>query len=327
MRGLRIYIVFLMMAVALSPLYSQGITTQVSIDSTQLLIGEQTMFRIEVSQDKSQTVAFPVLTDTLSRGIEILGALKPDTIVLSDDRIQINQSFVITCFVEGLYHINPLPFVAGTDTVYSNGLGLKVIMPFEIDTTDLRFFDIKPSMSPEFVWADYHPYLVLLLAILFAIFMGIHLYRLYKQRGLHIGKEEKRGPKLPPHVVAMAELEEIKQQKLWQNGKEKEYYTKVTDVLRVYLHDRFGVNAMESTSHEIIDEMKKLPEVKDVMENIKQVLDLADYVKFAKFKPISHENESSLMNALFFVEKTKFEEPKENPQPTESGENEHKTDI
>ena len=112
-------------------------------------------------------------------------------------------------------------------------------------------------------------------------------------------------PKLPPYEQAIKELDEIKQLKLWQQGKEKEYFTSITDTLRRYLVDRFGVNAMEKTSAEILDRVKSVDEIVPAYDKLEQVLKLADYVKFAKFRPLPDENDLSLMNAYFFVNQTK----------------------
>ena len=62
-------------------------------------------------------------------------------------------------------------------------------------------------------------------------------------------------PKLPPHQLAMKEIERIKTEKIWQKGQSKEYYTELTDALRTYIKNRFGFNALEMTSSEIIDKL------------------------------------------------------------------------
>lgn len=118
----------------------------------------------------------------------------------------------------------------------------------------------------------------------------------------------RKEPELPPHVKAMSELEHIKQEKLWQQGREKDYHTRLTDVLRIYLHDRFGLNALEMTTAEILDVLYSIPEAQVVYHQMKQVMELADFVKFAKFLPVPEENEQSMMNALLFINTTKLEE-------------------
>lgn len=298
-----------------------NISARISIDSTQILVGDQTRLHIELSHDKRTNVSLPLFIDTLTAGIEVLESLKPDTTILSDERIQINQDLLITSFDEGIYHISPIAFSTEKgDTIYSNGLGLKVVT-FPVDTVNIQYFDIKPVITPQFVWGDYHLYVVLALGILFLIFAAIYLYKLYKNKQSIIGLFVKEEPKLPPHIAAFNALEQIKKEKIWQNGMEKEYYTQITEVLRVYMEDRFNVNAMEMTSHEILEQIRRNPEAKEVFDQLKQILELSDFVKFAKWKPTIHENESSIMQAIFFVEKTQPEEVNKPTEEVESSDN------
>lgn len=294
-----------------------NISARITIDSTQILVGDQTNLHIELSQNKGANVSFPLFVDTLVAGIEVLESLKPDTTILSDDRIQINLDLLITSFDEGLYHISPIEFTTESgDTIYSNGLGLKVVT-FPVDTENIQFFDIKPVITPQFVWGDYHVYSVLIFGILFLIFAAIYFYKLFKNKQSIKGLFVKEEPKLPPHIAAFNALEQIKKERIWQNGMEKEYYTQITEVLRIYMEDRFNVNAMEMTSHEILEQIRQTPEAKEVLDQLKQILELSDFVKFAKWKPTTHENESSIMQAIFFVEKT---QPEEESKPTDDEE-------
>ena len=97
----------------------------------------------------------------------------------------------------------------------------------------------------------------------------------------------------------------LKNVKLWQQGLNKEYYTALTETVRRYIVDRFGVNAMELTSAEILDSLRKDEEVASVYDRLKQILLLADFVKFAKIHPLPDENDLSLTNAYSFVNETK----------------------
>ena len=92
-------------------------------------------------------------------------------------------------------------------------------------------------------------------------------------------------------------------------AEEKEFYIKLTDVLRRYIYERGGINAMEMTSGEILIEIRKLAEVDSVYDNLKQILSTADLVKFAKYKPYPDENDLSMVNAYFFVNQTREPDP------------------
>ena len=120
--------------------------------------------------------------------------------------------------------------------------------------------------------------------------------------------------RLPPYEEAMINLQNLKAAQLWQQGKEKEYFTGLTDILRVYIDRRFGINAVEMTSTQIIDTLKKNEETKAVNEQLEMILEVADIVKFAKVRPLADDNEVAFQRAVNFVEETR---PIEQPEKKE----------
>lgn len=113
-------------------------------------------------------------------------------------------------------------------------------------------------------------------------------------------------PKLPAHVIALDKLEQIRKEKIWSKGHVKEYHSQVTDVLREYIENRFGIYAMEMTTSEIIESFEKVNLVSDSeMIKLRQTLEIADAVKFAKYQALQNENDLSLKNSFDFVENTK----------------------
>ena len=113
-------------------------------------------------------------------------------------------------------------------------------------------------------------------------------------------------------------LEKLRQQRLWQEGEHKLYYSTLTDIIRAYIAGRYGVGAMEMTSDEIIDAMRgvELPQ-KSAMD-LSDILREADLVKFAKAVPEADENEAAFRAAWDFVEQTKpveiIEDDEDEPQ-------------
>ncbi len=115
----------------------------------------------------------------------------------------------------------------------------------------------------------------------------------------------------------MQEIERIKNEKVWQKGEPKEYYTELTDALRTYIKDRFGFNALEMTSTEIIDKLLEMKD-KEAISDLRELFQTADLVKFAKHNPLMNENDANLINAIDFINETKEkEEENAKPQPTE----------
>ena len=284
--------------------YAQRPLIDVAIDSAAILIGEQTTLHLTVTADKDRPVQIVIPNDTLMTGVEVLNLSKADSTEIENDRLVIKQDVLITSFDSSLYLLPPLKVIDGVDTVYSNQVALKVsTIPVNADKPE-EFNDIKTVWKPPFVWADYYPIIYGILLALFLICVIAYIVkRIRAKKSLIPFKKEE--PKLPPHEQAIKELDEIKQQKLWQQGRSKEYYTLITDTLRKYIEDRFGISAMEMTSGEILDLIRKNSEAQSVYDNLRQILQLADFVKFAKMNPLPDENDLSMMNAYLFVNQTK----------------------
>lgn len=285
---------------------AQNTLLDVKVDSAAILIGEQTVLHLTVTADKNKEVQLVIPRDTLMAGVEVLDIPKADTTEIDNDRLLIKQDLLVTSFDSSLYLLPPFKVIDGKDTVYSNQVALKVsTIPVNTDKPE-EFFDIKNVWKPPFVLADYYPIIFGVLLALFLICVIAYVIKRLRNRQSLI-PFKKPEPKLPPHEQAVKELDEIKQQKLWQQGRSKEYYTMITDTLRRYIVERFGINAMEMTSGEILDIIRKTPEASPVYDNLQQILLLSDFVKFAKMNPLPDENDLSMTNAYLFVDKTKQE--------------------
>jgi len=297
-----------------------------TIDSTNIMIGEQTKIHLEIAADKNQPIQVPMISDTLMTGVEVLNISKIDTTDIGNNRIQMKYDYLITAFDSNLYLLPPFQVIAGADTAYSAELALKV-STLPVDTVSKKFYDIKGVRAPKFVLMDYLPFVLLILAIFAVVALAIFIiYRLLARKSLMPFKKEE--PYVPPHVRAIRELDAIKEAKLWQAGKTKEYHSEITDTLRKYIQERFGIGAMEMTSGEILTDIEKRSETDAAYDNLKQILILADFVKFAKYRSLPDENELSMMNAYLFVNTTKKEElpPEEKKEKGETAEKVEETD-
>ena len=275
---------------------AQSVTVEAKIDSLQILIGEQAKVQLQVAMDAKQRAIFPAYTDTLVRGVEIIETVKPDTQFLNDrQRMVITQEYIITSFDSALYYLPPMP----VDTLHPD-----------------QFFGQKPVMKAPFAWEDW--YGLIACSFLALPLLGLLIYLIVRIRdNKPIIRKIKVEPKLPPHQAAMKEIERIKTEKVWQKGQSKEYYTELTDAIRTYIKDRFGFNALEMTSSEIIDQLLEMND-KEAISDLKLLFQTADLVKFAKHNPQMNENDANLINAIDFINETKQpEEENQKPQPTE----------
>ena len=280
-----------------------AIVVSASIDSTSLMIGDQTDLHLQVTQEKSERVEMPVFGETLQDGIEIVDKTIVDTLPLSDGRIQLNQYLTLTSFKDSLFSINPIAVVCGQDTFRTEPMALNIVQPFEVDTT-LAITDIKDIEKAPIWWWGIFRWVLLAIVLLGLAIGGWYLWRWYQKN--RKPEEEPIDPELlrPADEVALEKLDEIKAQKIWKDGKVKEYQTELTDVVREYISRRFEVQSTEKTSDETLRAMKPLIE-KDLFSKLSKMLQLADLVKFAKWHTTPDENEMALTTAYEFVQETR----------------------
>lgn len=317
----RLIIAIFVLLMTLAPAEAQRPTVKASMDSTYVTIGMPMTFHLEATVPEGETIAFPDVVkdrgvvcydDTLQFLLELDEAPKLDTVQNESGVLTLREDVRVFAFDSATLYIPPFAFVTERgDTLRTNSLALKVFVPFDsIEVDPQKFCDIKPVVDPEFVIWDYASWLIWPLAIMAVcgLFCLIFIWWLNHNGRKTVVTAPKEKP-LPPHVVALNALDELAAKQLWQKGEDKAYQTELTDVLRVYIEQRFGVPALEKTSDEIIDELYELAQSQNAsLKNLKQILALADLVKFAKYHPLPDDNQLSFMNAKMFVTQTKLEE-------------------
>lgn len=284
-------------------LRAQSLKIKAVLDSAQIMIGDQVKLHLEVDQPKNAKVSFPVFKDTLSGKIEVVQTLKRDT-SLNGTNIHVHQAYVITCYDSGSYQINTLalPFQLGSvhDTLRSVALNLKV-NTLPVDTTK-EIKDIKSPYKARFSIFEIWLPIVIGLGILLIIFIVWYVLKSRKKGNFLFSPK----PYIPSHVLALQELDNLRSEKLWQNNKVKLYYTRLTEIIRNYIENRYDINALEMTSDEILDALKGLKlEDHHPIELLQNMFSIADMVKFAKAEPFPEENEIGLLNAYQFINNTK----------------------
>ena len=290
---------------SLCPLRAQDVVLKAEISRDSIMIGEQAQWSLKATLDKSYAMAFPKIDSLGNNLIEILDT-KIDTLQQSSSNITVQATWLITSFDAGIYNLPPIPFLVRrsngqVDTLYSESLSLKV-NTVAIDTTNFQPFDIKSPIEYPVTLGEMLPYIGFGLLIAAIIALAIYMYVRWKQnKPLFFAAK----PKDPPYVVALRDLEKIKAEKLWQNNKVKLYYTKITDVLRVYLNGQFGIQAMEQTSEEILQSLQSVGIEEALHRQLREMLTVSDLVKFAKYLPEMHENENALTIVNDFVQQTK----------------------
>ncbi|TAL59934.1 MAG: hypothetical protein EPN85_08380 [Bacteroidetes bacterium] len=301
--------------------FSQNITATATLDTNAILIGQQTKLtlRVDYKTDQGNTkIDFPKIADTLLKEIEVVSQSKPECFIPDSSDMSImaqSQTLIITSFDSGYYAIPPFKFIISGDssiTIETEPL-LFAVNTIEIDTT-VAIKDIKPPIEVPFSWKELLPYIygglagvALLAGVIFLI-----IYLVKKQKKKPVPKIIV--PVIPAHVIALEQLEKLKEEKLWQNGKYKEYHSILSDIIRQYIEKRFYINAMEQVSDEIMYAFRTIDLSEELRTKLRNILFLSDLVKFAKEVPLPNENEASWMNAYEFVIGTK--EKTHDPAPT-----------
>ncbi|MDR2684363.1 MAG: hypothetical protein LBB53_03150 [Prevotellaceae bacterium] len=306
---LKILTVFLL---CYGTVFAQSFSVEAKIDSAQIFIGEQCNLTFEIYQHNDIQIAAPVFSDTLVAGIEIVER-KNDTVKNRDNSLVVRQTYTITSFDSALYYIPPFAFTSENDTVFSKNLSLKVYsVPVDTTQQEIAIFDIKQIERAPFNWELFRKILIWILPVWFVIGLIILLVIRYFRKKQQPKAPTKEEIKRSAHEIAFEKLNEIRKEKIWQQGRSKEYYTQVTDVLREYIESRFDVPTFEKTSAEIVDLLqftkKDFPEQ---LKSLQKILMLSDLVKFAKFVPDLDEHITTLNSVENFVAETK-----ENEEPT-----------
>jgi hypothetical protein len=309
-----LYIVhFFLLAGSIHSLKAQNVTVKASIDSTNILIGDQLKLLLEIEKPKDLKIQFPQVPDTFSSKIEVVRRSKIDTVRLDNkNREKLTQTLFITSFDSGMHQIPPFYFRMKDgkmlDSAATRSLAFEV-HSMKIDTKKGPV-DIKAPYEAPMTLKEVIPY-ILGIILIGAIIFFIFYYIKWKKKNVPLFiKPEK--PAEPAHVIALRELDRIKGQKLWQQEKIKQYYSEVADTVRIYIQNRFTIQALEQTSAETIGVLKFRKDLVDStsLDQLQHILSLADLVKFAKYSPLPDDNNLTLMNAYFFVNQTKKEEIK-----------------
>ncbi len=302
-----------------------------ALDSASIMMGRIDTLRLIVDREAGVQGVFPLFNKmapggyvTLFKDTVELGSPVVDTVKQEGGRIIERFRVPVQVFDSGFYRLPPFVYLTASDSVGSNEVELKVV-PVSVgendaisdyrditDPSDRSFWDWMPDWLYDLWWL----WLLLIAAIAAALYFG----RKYRKTGKFITLPEKPQPK--PWTVALERLESLKAKNLWENGMEKEYFTQLTDILRDYLSARFGINAMEMTSRQIMQTLADQADVKEKRGYVRKILDVADFVKFAKVRPLPADNVEAFDNAVNFVKETIEKEPDPVPQESDNSKNE-----
>lgn len=286
-----------------------------------ILIADQIEYGFQLdSVPEGTALRLPDFSQASSDTLTLVRSWQLDTLATlkvrrpgSKERTQlynIRGSIVLAPFEEGTYQLPPIPVLRGRDTLLFDALQMEVkTMP--VDTATFVLHDIKDQMRYPLTFRECLPWIGGALLLAGLIVLLVWLIRRRRQAG-----GEFQAKKDPAYIVALRELEKWRGDKFWAPDKQKSFYSGITDALKNYIEDRFGIDAPEMTTAELFDALKQaedLPE--ELREQTRTVFECADFVKFAKHVASEEENARAVPTAVRFVTSTYQtvleEEPKE----------------
>jgi hypothetical protein len=294
-----------LMLLPVLPARAQLVRVRSQVSSDSFMIGDQIEYSLQVEADRGVEFLMPRIGDTLSHTLEILSRLYSDT-SLSDNRVIVKNGYVITGFESGPQVVPSQEVIyqkdGEVDTARSMPLVINVYEPL-VDTTQ-QIKPIKPPINTPVTFREVLPWVAGGLGILVVIGMVVRFLMRFLKR-----KKDPEGfalrPPEPAHIIAFRELDKLKEEKIWNRGKVKEYYSRLTEITRRYIERQYDIPAMESTTEEILVAFKTANLEDNLLDDIlKDLLELADLVKFAKEDPLPVDNQTNLNNAYIFVQKT-----------------------
>lgn len=290
--------------------YQKGAFLKQLQERDSILIADQVLYGFDLKGVEEGTMfAFPQVKDTLMEGVDIVGTWQLDTLKVTKGKkgapsvLDLQGGIVVTSFDEGEYALPPLTLqrmskegVVDTLVFDSQTLMVKT-MP--VDTATFVVHDIKGQIRYPVTFREVLPWIGLGLGIAALIALAVWLIIRYRRRH---GEEAQK--KDPAHIVALRKLDNYRGSKMWAPEKQKTFYSGVTDALREYMDARYGVSAMEMTTAEIFDDMKSKDVPKELLDEVRELFERADFVKFAKFVASDDDNASVLPLAVRFVTET-----------------------
>jgi hypothetical protein len=278
--------------------FGQEVLISARTDSSSYRIGDWISYTLEAIVPRHVSLVPPQFADTLG-SFDVLAIEQRDE-PNATHRRSTWRLRVTTCD-SGMAVIPPvsISYTEEGDTTLHTALSNAIVLNMTSVAVDLQsdIRDIAPPLTAPWLFEDFLPYL------LFAIVTGalIGLLMWWRRR------RSKKKALLPervavaPHIAALSALRDLEDARLWQNGKVKQYYSEITEIVRRFFEGRYGILALEMTSDEILNEIKHTEDSEPVMHRIKTFLTTADLVKFAKYEPTPSEHEYEMECAYAIV--------------------------
>ena len=288
---------------AVSP---QNVEVEGKVNSTDVQVGKPFTLDLSLKVPYGWFVEWnDFAIDTLSEQIDIIKRSEVERTADADSNVIVKQQLTLMTFDTGQIQLpavgltyaksfdDPMRMQAFTEPIdlYATTIVVDTLQPYKPI--------VEPIAAPVQM-KEVYPWIlgVLLLALLV---FGIWYWSKHRKVKVDENGNIVRGPVIPPYDKTVDDLKRLREEKPWQSGKVKEYFSSLTDIVREYIEGQFGVNAVEMTTDDILEEVKPLHFSKETYDKLKQTMEVADLVKFAKYSASALESDTALTDMTEFV--------------------------
>jgi len=287
----------------------QNVEVEGKVNSTDVQVGKPFTLDLSLKVPYGWFVEWnDFAIDTLSEQIDIIKRGNVERTADADSNVIVKQQLTLMTFDTGQVRLpavgltyarsfdDPMRMKAFTEPIdlYATTMVVDTLQPYKPIVAPIA---APISMKEVFPW---------LLVVLLAVLVGLGFWLFFKRRKKHVDQDGNivRGPVIPPYDKAVDDLKRLREEKLWQSGKVKEYFSSLTDIAREYIEGQFGVNAVEMTTDDILEEIRPLRFPKETYDKLKDTMEVADLVKFAKYSASTLESDTALTSMTEFVDES-----------------------
>ena len=301
------YVLFLMATFALfGGLMAQNVEVNGKVESTDVQVGKPFTLDLSLKVPYGWFVEWnDFAIDTLSEQLDIIKRGEVERTADADSNVIVKQQLTLMTFDTGQVQVPPiaLKYARSFDDpnrlkAYTDPIRL-YSTSMTVDTT-LAYKPIVEPIAAPVKFKEVFPWILGAL-VLVLLALGLWYWRKHRKPKVDADGNIVRGPIIPPYDKAVGDLKRLREEKIWQSGKVKEYFSTLTDIAREYIEGQFGVNAIEMTTDDILEEIKPLRFPQETYDKLKDTMEVADLVKFAKYSASTLESDTALTSMTEFV--------------------------
>ena len=304
MRKTVLFLIFALMAA--TGLKAQNVEVEGKVNDTKVQVGKPFTLDLSLKVPYGWFVEWnDFAIDTLSEQIDIIKRGNVERTADADSNVIVKQQLTLMTFDTGQIQLpavgltyaqsfdDPMRLQAFTEPIdlYATTMVVDTLQPYKPI--------VEPIAAP-IQMKEVFPWLLAVLLLALAVF-GVWYWRKHRKTKVDAEGNIIRGPVIPPYDKAVGDLKRLREEKMWQSGKVKEYFSSLTDIAREYIEGQFGVNAVEMTTDDILNEIKPLHFKKETYDKLKDTMEISDLVKFAKYSASALESDTALTSMTEFV--------------------------